>query len=343
MKKKRILSLLLCLSLFCTLIVPASSAYADQPGDSGMQVSKTATPNSDGTYTITLEAYATGSQVTSTITKDIPTDIILVLDQSGSMDDPMGGYVYNAYTEGWFSPRKYHNDEYYPLRHNGGSENLWHKLNNNEYIAVSVEQKMVYTAISGWSNRKYYDNQNSLYCLVSGEYKSVTVKREGHLFSADEYWYTVDGQQILYTTGDDSIPNFGQYAPLYQSVKKYIYSYTLNGATTVIEESFGDGSSPDTQFYRRDYSSSAGDTRLNALKNAATTFANAVAAKAAGEDGDINAPADNVNHRIAVVGFASCNVTRSVSKMTEIERRGGKRWDKPKKAEKSRDCGGGKF
>lgn len=87
--------------------------------------------------------------------------------------------------------------------------------------------------------------------------------------------------------------------------KQHIYSYTLNGATTVIEESFGDGSSPDTQFYRRDYSSSAGDTRLNALKNAATTFANAVAAKAAGEDGDINAPADNVNHRIAVVGFAS--------------------------------------
>ena len=39
----------------------------------------------------------------------------------------------------------------------------------------------------------------------------------------------------------------------------------------------------------------------------------------------------------------SCDVTRSVSKMTEIERRGGKRWDKPKKAEKSRDCGGGKF
>lgn len=41
--------------------------------------------------------------------------------------------------------------------------------------------------------------------------------------------------------------------------------------------------------------------------------------------------------------FIKCDVTRSVSKMTEIERRGGKRWDKPKKAEKSRDCGGGKF
>lgn len=306
MKKTKILSLLLCLSLFCALIVPGTRAYADNAPDSGMKISKTATANNDGSYTITLEAFATGSKVITEQKTDIPTDIVLVIDQSGSMKDPIGGYTYTAYRKGsgWNS-RNYHNEEYYPLRHNGGSENLWHKLNNNEYIAVSVEQKMVYTAISGWSNRKYHDNQNSLYCLVSGEYKSVTVKREGHFFSADEYWYTVDGQQILYTTGDDSIPNFGQYAPLYQSVKKYIYSYTLNGATTVIEESFGDGSSPDTQFYRRDYSSSAGDTRLNALKNAATTFANAVATKAAGEDGDINAPADNVNHRIAVVGFAS--------------------------------------
>lgn len=305
MKKTKILSLLLCLSLFCALIVPGTRAYADNEPDSGMKISKTATANADGSYTIMLEAFATGSTVITEQKTDIPTDIVLVIDQSGSMNDPIGGYTYTAYRTGGYNSRNYHNDEYYPLRHNGGSENLWHKLNNNEYIAVSVEQKMAYTAISGWSNRKYYDNQNSLYCLVSGEYKSVAVRRKGHLFSADEYWYTMDGQQILYTTGDSSIPNFGQYAPLYQSVKKYTYSYTLNGVTTVIEESFGDGSSPDTQFYRRDYSSSAGGTRLNALKNAATTFANAVAAKAAGADGDISTPADNVNHRIAVVGFAS--------------------------------------
>lgn len=305
MKKTKILSLLLCLSLFCALIVPGTRAYADNEPDSGMKISKTATANADGSYTIMLEAFATGSTVITEQKTDIPTDIVLVIDQSGSMNDPIGGYTYTAYRTGGYNSRNYHNDEYYPLRHNGGSENLWHKLNNNEYIAVSVEQKMAYTAISGWSNRKYYDNQNSLYCLVSGEYKSVAVRREGHFLSADEYWYTMDGQQILYTTGDSSIPNFGQYAPLYQSVKKYTYSYTLNGVTTVIEESFGDGSSPDTQFYRRDYSSSAGGTRLNALKNAATTFANAVAAKAAGADGDISTPADNVNHRIAVVGFAS--------------------------------------
>ena len=304
MKKTKILSLLLCLSLFCALIVPGTRAYADNEPDSGMKISKTATANADGSYTIMLEAYATGAKVISEITKDVPTDIILVLDQSGSMNDPIGGYTYTAYRTGGYNSRNYHNDEYYPLRHNGGSENLWHKLNNNEYIAVSVEQKMDHTPISGWSNRKYYDNRNSLYCLVSGEYKSVAVKREGHIISADEYWYTVDGQQILYTTGDSSIPNFGQYAPLYQSVKKYTYSYTLNGATTVIKESFGDGSSPDTQFYRRDYSSSAGGSKLNALKSAVTSFVNNVNQKALGADGRYGT-ADDVAHRIAIVGFAS--------------------------------------
>ena len=207
MKKTKILSLLLCLSLFCALIVPGTRAYADNEPDSGMKISKTAAANADGSYTIMLEAFATGSTVITEQKTDIPTDIVLVIDQSGSMNDPIGGYTYTAYRTGGYNSRNYHNDEYYPLRHNGGSENLWHKLNNNEY--------------------------------------------------------------------------------------------------TVIEESFGDGSSPDTQFYRRDYSSSAGGTRLNALKNAATTFANAVAAKAAGADGDISTPADNVNHRIAVVGFAS--------------------------------------
>lgn len=306
MKKTKFLALILCLSFLCTLLLPATAYADDTPAGSGMKFSKTATANNDGSYTITLEAFATGSQTTSTETKDVPTDIILVLDQSGSMKDPMGGYIYKKYRKasGW-SDRNYHNDEYYPLRHNGGSGNLWHKLSNDVYVAVSVEQEREYDAISGWNNRNYYDNQNNLYCLVLGEYKSVAVKRKGHLVLADEYWYTVDGQQILHTTGDSSIPNFGQYAPLYQSQIKYTYSYTLNGTTEKITEKTGAEASPDTQFYKREYSSSAGGKRIDALKSAANAFANAVAAKAAGPDGDINTTADNVNHRIAVVGFAS--------------------------------------
>ena len=319
MKKTRILSLLLCLSIFCTLIVPGTRAYADNASDNGMKISKTATANTDGSYTITLEAFATGSKTTSIQKKDIPTDIVLVIDQSGSMDDPMGGYTYKEYQQRTgYSKRNYHNDEYYPLRHNGGSENLWHKLNNDEYVAVSTNQEMVYSPISGWNNLNYYNNQNNLYCLISGEYKPVVVKRTGHLFSADEYSYTVDGQQIHYTTGDSGTPNFGQYAPLYQSTRKYTYSYTLSGATTIIEESAGDGSSPGTKFYSRSYSSDAGGTRLNALKAAVTNFSNTVAAKTVGADG-VAGTADDVNHRIAVVGYASDANNYNSSKFENTE------------------------
>lgn len=51
----------------------------------GIVTSKTITPNEDGTYTLRLESYVTGTTTTSTTTKAIPVDIVLVLDQSGSM------------------------------------------------------------------------------------------------------------------------------------------------------------------------------------------------------------------------------------------------------------------
>lgn len=299
MKKKKILSLILCLSLFFTLFVPASTAYADQPGDSGMRYNKTATRNDDGSYTITLEAFATGSQQTTTQTKDVPTDIILVLDQSGSMDDPMGGYKYKEYKK-----KNYNNKDYFKLRHNGGDSNLWYKLSNDVYVAVSVEQEMVYTAISGWDNSDYYSNQDNLYCLVNGLYKKVKVERELGFFVFN-YTYYVDGSKIGSGSGSSETPTFyDSYAPLYQSQIKYTYSYTLDGTTTKIVDSIGADTTPNTQFYKREYSSSAGGKRIDALKSAANAFIGAVAAKAAGDDNTIGT-ADDVKHRIAVVGFAS--------------------------------------
>lgn len=58
----------------------------------GLVMDKTATANDDGIYNITLEAYTTGSVSTTESTK--PTDIVLVLDQSGSMADNMTSYKY---------------------------------------------------------------------------------------------------------------------------------------------------------------------------------------------------------------------------------------------------------
>lgn len=57
----------------------------DQTDNEGIVTSKTVTPNSDSTYTLRLESYITGQTTTSTVTTSIPVDIVLVLDQSGSM------------------------------------------------------------------------------------------------------------------------------------------------------------------------------------------------------------------------------------------------------------------
>lgn len=61
-------------------------AAADQD-DTGIVLNKSAKIQDDGSYQITLEAYATGASSTTISTE--PADIVLVLDVSGSMDDPM--------------------------------------------------------------------------------------------------------------------------------------------------------------------------------------------------------------------------------------------------------------
>lgn len=61
----------------------AARSLKENGADNGMNLSKAVKDNRDGTYTITLESYTTGKVTTTT--KTIPVDIVLVLDQSGSM------------------------------------------------------------------------------------------------------------------------------------------------------------------------------------------------------------------------------------------------------------------
>lgn len=77
----------------------------------GLVINKTAKANDDGTYNIKLEAYTTGSVSTTESTK--PTDIVLVLDKSGSMSNNMTSYTY---TERYNLDR---NSSYY-VKSNGG-------------------------------------------------------------------------------------------------------------------------------------------------------------------------------------------------------------------------------
>lgn len=87
---KRLLTWVLVLVMALSLL-PLNVLATDGPemgGGSGMNFDKRADSNGDGTYTITMTAQATGTTTTTTTVK--PMDIVLVLDQSGSMADDFG-------------------------------------------------------------------------------------------------------------------------------------------------------------------------------------------------------------------------------------------------------------
>ena len=309
MNQTRILSLLLCLCMLCTLILPAAATEGETPEPvSPMAVNKTATANGDGTYTITLEAFATGEKITSQISRDVPTDIILVLEQSGSMDYDMSQYDFRSYQDK-------SNDDYYNLRHNGGSnKNLYHKLHEepagDRYTTVSVTKTVTYSVLNNLTNEDYYDYyRNNLYQKVGEEYKKVTLKYDWYLLFPNEYTYTFADGTTVTSEGDNTKPDFGARGPLYtpnadDGSTVYTYTYTdKDGVSRLIGTSTGKDTKP-TEFILYERFESGSIRRMDALKNAVNLFVNSVKKKAMGQDG---APGtqDDIIHRIAVVGFAS--------------------------------------
>lgn len=212
--------------------------------DNGLVTSKTAKANPDGsTYTITLEAYTTGTVTTET--KDVPTDIVLVLDQSGSMADCI--------------------------------------VCGKEIGRNSTHTVYTYTAAYNPNTRYNY------YIIVDGDYKEVQYGDIGY-WGSDYAWY--------YTTGSG-------------------WNQTTHKVSPKTGEN--DTDSSHVQFYTRTGTKEACTSRLSALKKALNTFTEAVKTKAAGAD-SVPGTGDDVNHRIAMVGFASSdkNYNRDRYENTEL-------------------------
>lgn len=330
--KKRILSMLLSLTLLVSMAVPVTAETTNErSGNEGMKISKTAKINDDGTYTITLEAYATGEKIITDITKDVPTDIILVLDQSGSMADNIGSVKFSEYEDEWYlldgTVYNTRNQDYYKYRHNGGSGNLWHKLDGEEniYVSVSVtkQEVMNYTEITNGRNNSsmggatnYWSNRYNLYAKVNGEYQKVIVTDEGsgHNFNQITYVYSLGDNVIARSQGRYEIPDFSdsgiEGGVLYLASKdagktQYTYTYTdSNGSVQTIGTSVGDDTVFLPTLYERSIDPNGGASRLATLKEVADKMVDDIAAKARGTDGQYGT-ADDINHRIAVVGFAS--------------------------------------
>ena len=133
--KKKFLALVLTLAMVLSL-VPVTALAADTPAggasrentSDNLTMKKTVTPvpNEDGTYTVHLESYATGS-VTNT-QAPVPMDFVLVLDVSGSMDGENGQIASYGYRKtkktSWYARNVYYaittyyakiGEEYYPV------------------------------------------------------------------------------------------------------------------------------------------------------------------------------------------------------------------------------------
>lgn len=287
------------------------TAPSSDNGNNGMVVNKTSVYNEEtGAYDITLEAYATGSKIISTVTSDVPTDVILVLDQSGSMGDNFS----TTTSDSWVSYGKRTNDANYNNRMDSSNKsknrNLYYKLSDGGYAEVRIARSEAgtvkkYTEYNG-NNSDCYDSSDTLYTEVNGQYVEVSVSYTTN-YGIRTYTYTYtapDNSPVTETSrGPFGDPPFPIYKEETVTEYAYTYSYTVNGTRTDIGTSTGADTVFETELYQK-IPSGTKITRLEALKNAAATFANAVEEKAKGADGVLGTE-DDISHRIAVVGFAS--------------------------------------
>lgn len=344
MNKTKFLALLLTLCLLASAVLPGTFALPVKAASEskGMEIKKEATDNKDGTYTITLEAYATGEKISTEVTREVPTDIILVLDQSGSMDYDMTASPSTTYWpyDGSYLHSK-SNSNLYDYRHNdnGNQGNLYYLLRSGSYATVSVVRTQGEGSLnfqpcpSEWQNdaqatwddrdpADYWKYSNNLYVKVDEEYKNVTLTRKGTIYEipvlgsveAAPYTYTYafpDGSTFVSKDDTTSPGDFNGMGPLYirnAVAGEYTYTYTCtdeNGKTIDIGTSTGaDTNFEDAILYYRNETAGGTIKRVNALKDATRNFVNSVNRKAAGQDGQLGTD-DDINHRVAVVGFAS--------------------------------------
>lgn len=122
--------------------------------DNGLELSKTATANGNDSYTIRMEAYTTGTVTTST--KTVPVDIVLVLDQSGSMAYDFNGESLTDWL-GNISNENIPKTRQYAMKQ--AVNNFIDKV-NEKYTEEADHRMAIVTFNSGASTRQGWTNVN---------------------------------------------------------------------------------------------------------------------------------------------------------------------------------------
>ncbi len=182
---KKIVAMLMAVAMaFSLLPVTAFAAGETQEGNSqpvtesknNLTMTKTVTPKGNGTYTVQLESYATGS-VTPT-QAPVPMDFVLVLDVSGSMKDKIASYDYRKTEKTSWSAK----DFYF-------TGTTYYEKIGEEYYLVSCQRKSVPNQYIG-SHYEYWLEANGQPLGNTGEWGE-------QLYSGSLYTYgKVSGSQM---------------------------------------------------------------------------------------------------------------------------------------------------
>ena len=184
----RMLAMLLTLAMTLTLL-PAMTFAAGEgssAGNSGVVVDKKATLEDDGTYTIELSAYATGTTTTVTEKSGVPLDIVLVIDQSGSMAYDDNGNNTNTASDRRMEKLKDAVKSFVEsISDNGKEYNVDHRIAITGYASNrSAGQSSNITGIGYNGNRSYWVN-TGLY--VNGSFKNYADNSDTSSLTAQNY------------------------------------------------------------------------------------------------------------------------------------------------------------
>ena len=175
---KKIVAMLMAVAMAFSLLPVTAFAVGEENGqapvtkkasENNLTMNKTVTPKGDGTYTVSLESYATGS-VTPTQTP-VPMDIVLVLDVSGSMGDKIASYDYQKTrkTSWYINDIRYAYITYYA------------KI-DEEYYPVSYQSK--------WVPGEYFGGHNEYWLEANGQPLGKRGGLTDKLYSGSLYTYS---------------------------------------------------------------------------------------------------------------------------------------------------------
>ena len=205
--------------LFCTLLILIASLFANTTVDAqtppdGLQMSKTWTADDETNHTgvITLEVFVTGNAIST----HSPTDIVLVLDVSGSMAFGLKNMGYQTdglspekgTIPGYYVVKYPNNNDYRALRYNNGQWQVnansnqtgsWSNYTPSNYRTI-YESRMgaLKDAVSA-----FVDNISNDALLYSVDHRISIVK-----FAGNRYYPQIDDEAIV-DEGDHTYINNG--------------------------------------------------------------------------------------------------------------------------------------